>query len=167
MKHQQDTNAVSPVIGVILMIAITVILAAVIGTFVLGLSDQNEPAERAVVEVTEVRTGPSGGTPHEVQVSIITAGDVRNDELYIAFKDSIQIQNESGSPGPADRLSWKDLSETSSTESVGAGDRAWFEPPGSTTSGKVEGREAILIYDDGDTESVVYEFGPLPAPGDA
>jgi flagellin-like protein len=31
---------VSPVIGVILMVAITVILAAVIGTFVLGLGDQ-------------------------------------------------------------------------------------------------------------------------------
>ncbi|MFB6129391.1 MAG: type IV pilin [Salinigranum sp.] len=35
-----DRQAVSPVIGVILMVAITVILAAVIGTFVLGLGDQ-------------------------------------------------------------------------------------------------------------------------------
>lgn len=35
-----DERAVSPVIGVILMVAITVILAAVIGTFVLGLGDQ-------------------------------------------------------------------------------------------------------------------------------
>ena len=35
-----DDDAVSPVIGVILMVAITVILAAVIGTFVLGLGDQ-------------------------------------------------------------------------------------------------------------------------------
>jgi flagellin-like protein len=37
---QQEDRAVSPVIGVILMVAITVILAAVIGTFVLGLGDQ-------------------------------------------------------------------------------------------------------------------------------
>jgi len=35
-----DDRAVSPVIGVILMVAITVILAAVIGTFVLGLGNQ-------------------------------------------------------------------------------------------------------------------------------
>ncbi|WP_372480589.1 type IV pilin [Halomicrobium sp. HM KBTZ05] len=35
-----DDEAVSPVIGVILMVAITVILAAVIATFVLGLGDQ-------------------------------------------------------------------------------------------------------------------------------
>jgi flagellin-like protein len=36
----ESERAVSPVIGVILMVAITVILAAVIGTFVLGLGDQ-------------------------------------------------------------------------------------------------------------------------------
>jgi flagellin-like protein len=35
-----DEDAVSPVIGVILMVAITVILAAVIATFVLGLGEQ-------------------------------------------------------------------------------------------------------------------------------
>jgi len=39
-KLLEDDDAVSPVIGVILMVAITVILAAVIGTFVLGLGDQ-------------------------------------------------------------------------------------------------------------------------------
>jgi len=36
----RDERGVSPVIGVILMVAITVILAAVIGAFVLGLGDQ-------------------------------------------------------------------------------------------------------------------------------
>ncbi len=36
----RDDDAVSPVIGVILMVAITVILAAVIGTFVLGLGGE-------------------------------------------------------------------------------------------------------------------------------
>jgi flagellin-like protein len=35
-----DDNAVSPVIGVILMVAITVILAAVIGTFVLDIGNK-------------------------------------------------------------------------------------------------------------------------------
>ena len=42
MKLKQlftDDDAVSPVIGVILMVAITVILAAVIATFVLGLGE--------------------------------------------------------------------------------------------------------------------------------
>ena len=35
-----NSRAVSPVIGVILMVSITVILAAVVGIFVLGFSDQ-------------------------------------------------------------------------------------------------------------------------------
>ncbi len=41
----EDDDAVSPVIGVILMVAITVILAAVIASFVLGLgpSGDNQP----------------------------------------------------------------------------------------------------------------------------
>jgi len=37
-----DDDAVSPVIGVILMVAITVILAAVIASFVIGLGDSNQ-----------------------------------------------------------------------------------------------------------------------------
>jgi flagellin-like protein len=39
-----ESRAVSPVIGVILMVAITVILAAVIGAFVLEIGDQQETA---------------------------------------------------------------------------------------------------------------------------
>jgi flagellin-like protein len=42
-----DERAVSPVIGVILMVAITVILAAVIGTFVLGLGQNVQSTPQA------------------------------------------------------------------------------------------------------------------------
>ena len=51
-----DDRAVSPVIGVILMVAITVILAAVIGTFVLGLGDSlgdNQPSAQLSISVDE------------------------------------------------------------------------------------------------------------------
>ena len=44
-----NDRAVSPVIGVILMVAITVILAAVIGTFVLGLGDSVQQNAQAGV----------------------------------------------------------------------------------------------------------------------
>jgi flagellin-like protein len=47
----RDDSAVSPVIGVILMVAITVILAAVIGTFVLGLGDNVQETPSAGVQV--------------------------------------------------------------------------------------------------------------------
>jgi flagellin-like protein len=53
----EDDNAVSPVIGVILMVAITVILAAVIASFVLGLGDS---AGDAAPQVT-VKCNTDGG----------------------------------------------------------------------------------------------------------
>ena len=49
----KDERAVSPVIGVILMVAITGILAAVIGTFVLGLGDSVNRSATAGVSVDE------------------------------------------------------------------------------------------------------------------
>lgn len=48
----RNDRAVSPVIGVILMVAITVILAAVIGAFVLGLGDGMEQNPQAGVSVS-------------------------------------------------------------------------------------------------------------------
>ena len=53
-----DDDAVSPVIGVILMVAITVILAAVIGTFVLGLG--SEVQETPAAQFTFDEPGTSG-----------------------------------------------------------------------------------------------------------
>lgn len=51
MIAHDNNRAVSPVIGVILMVAITVILAAVIGTFVLTLGDSNETAPQATLSL--------------------------------------------------------------------------------------------------------------------
>ena len=53
---QDSERAVSPVIGVILMVAITVILAAVIGTFVLGLGGSLGQNANAGVSVDKTDT---------------------------------------------------------------------------------------------------------------
>jgi len=55
---KSDDRAVSPVIGVILMVAITVILAAVIGTFVLGLGDSLGDSQ----PTAQLNVDASGGT---------------------------------------------------------------------------------------------------------
>jgi flagellin-like protein len=50
----EHEEAVSPVIGVILMVAITVILAATVGVFVLGMgSDMKGPKEVVIVATTD------------------------------------------------------------------------------------------------------------------
>ncbi|MCY4732256.1 type IV pilin N-terminal domain-containing protein [Natronomonas gomsonensis] len=81
----ESERAVSPVIGVILMVAITVILAAVIGTFVLGLGDQvQQTSPNAQWNWDQQSTNPKlqltheGGdsvTPARLEVTS-TSGDV-------------------------------------------------------------------------------------------
>ncbi|KAB1191204.1 MULTISPECIES: type IV pilin [Haloferax] len=64
-KFLSESRAVSPVIGVILMVAITVILAAVIGTFVLGLGDQvgdNAPQASFSFDYTANAADPANGS---------------------------------------------------------------------------------------------------------
>ena len=46
-KSFEDKKGISPIIGTILLVAITVVLAAVIGTFVFGLGTQVEAAPKA------------------------------------------------------------------------------------------------------------------------
>ena len=55
----KEDRAVSPVIGVILMVAITVILAAVIGTFVLGLGSNVQQNAQAGVTFSQTDGSPN------------------------------------------------------------------------------------------------------------
>jgi flagellin-like protein len=71
-----DDRGVSPVIGVILMVAITVILAAVIATFVLGLGEQvSSTAPQVTVDWEEgsspqlTATHDGGGTVDSARLS--------------------------------------------------------------------------------------------------
>jgi flagellin-like protein len=64
-RGTDEDRAVSPVIGVILMVAITVILAAVIGTFVLNLGDDVQANPQAGVSFSE-----EAGNDDEVRITI-------------------------------------------------------------------------------------------------
>lgn len=67
----EDDGAVSPVIGTLLMVSITVIIAAVIGTYVIGLGNQfTQTAPQALIGV-ENSTGTDLGT-EDVDDSKIT-----------------------------------------------------------------------------------------------
>jgi flagellin-like protein len=57
MKFTKNDEAVSPVIGVILMVAITVILAAVIAAFVFGMAGNIQKTK--VVAATAQQKGPT------------------------------------------------------------------------------------------------------------
>jgi flagellin-like protein len=70
-----DDNAVSPVIGVILMVAITVILAAVIGAFVLNLGSSQDTAPSASWQWND--------NGSNVLVSMQSGSSVQTSEIYV------------------------------------------------------------------------------------
>jgi flagellin-like protein len=112
-----DDSAVSPVIGVILMVAITVILAAVIGSFVLNL----------------------GGSLQQSAPQASFGFD------YDTDNNNVTITHESGDSIEADRLTtaghgdgptdWIDTSGLNSGDTVSAGTSADFNNTG-TWSGE-------------------------------
>ena len=85
-----DDRGVSPVIGVILMVAITVILAAVIGTFVLGLGDQIGGSATAGVTV-------DGDNSTEATVTLTNKGTAESVKIVNATSPSTTVSTTSGS----------------------------------------------------------------------
>ncbi|TKX80274.1 type IV pilin [Halorubrum sp. SD626R] len=76
---QGEDRAVSPVIGVILMVAITVILAAVIGTFVLGLGDQlGDSTPQASYGIDNVDSGTD-----QIEITKTGGQDLAFDDLRV------------------------------------------------------------------------------------
>ena len=62
MKFNKNDEAVSPVIGVILMVAITVILAAVIAAFVFGMAGGISKSKVVTITVQRINTTYVGAT---------------------------------------------------------------------------------------------------------
>jgi flagellin-like protein len=112
-----DDDAVSPVIGVILMVAITVILAAVIGTFVLGLGGNVSSAPQAQVSFqydqgsTSVQLIHDGGDQlngAELTVSETDDDDTLNSVPDTEFVAGDVITDGTYDPGETLRLVWND-----------------------------------------------------------
>ena len=85
-NSEGEDRGVSPVIGVILMVAITVILAAVIGAFVLGLGDDlGSSGPTAQINAGDAAGGssPIGGTEtHDLIVVSHAGGDTLQEGSY-------------------------------------------------------------------------------------
>jgi FlaG/FlaF family flagellin (archaellin) len=74
----KDEGAVSPVIGTLLMVSITVIIAAVIGTYVIGLGNQfTRTAPQALIGVensTGTELGTTGASNSEIEITFKHGG---------------------------------------------------------------------------------------------
>ena len=107
MKTNQffkDEEAVSPVIGVILMVAITVILAAVIGAFVFGMGPPEQALDMHFSNVqadssTDIITATVIGSD---TITLATAGTVVATELKVVVeKNGAVITHDSTTKVPS------------------------------------------------------------------
>ena len=99
-----EDRGVSPVIGVILMVAITVILAAVIGAFVLGLGDQaSSSAPQAQFSFSYDSTINEGSADSTSTITVSHSGgqDVDTSDLEIRVDGEV-IYNGGNLPSEVD-----------------------------------------------------------------
>ena len=125
-----DDDAVSPVIGVILMVAITVILAAVIGTFVLGLGESIEDNAPSSSFTTEYEEGGASTTSDSCDPDTSTTDD-----------DLLEMTHQSGPTIDADRLTVQvngsdavDWTACGGSSDVGSGDTAEIDVDAGSTA---------------------------------
>lgn len=131
-----DNRAVSPVIGVILMVAITVILAAVIAAFVLGFGADQEAAPQASWSASDSANGNSGSITFTH-----TGGErVDADDLYLRVGGFSFDASDADRDG--DTLSGGSTIEWEFEES---GEGVELEP----------GTDVNLVWDTGDSSSIL------------
>ena len=147
IAKSDDRRAVSPVIGVILMVAITVILAAVIATFVLGLGEQVSDTTPNANFNADFE--PDNSSDFFVTIQHQSGDRIDVGELSVAFPDNASIASqELSNAGLGDEISAGDAftigngssSLNISPTQIGADDRIQ------------------IIYDTGDTSSILRTF---------
>ena len=136
-----DERAVSPVIGVILMVAITVILAAVIGAFVIGIGDDQQTVPTASFDYDQ--SGDAGEDGSELIVTH-SSGDsipVENLEISGDFSDA-------------------DIEEpfVDTNEDVSAGDTQEVEIDDDTDAESGDSVNVVWTSDDGGDSSILGDY---------
>ena len=117
-----DDDAVSPVIGVILMVAITVILAAVIASFVLGLGDQAQQATPQASFSWDYSENSTHSSPDGNVTITHDGGDsIQAQELYIRGDFDSGSDTTSGSWDTYDGASVSSDSDVTAGQTINPG----------------------------------------------
>lgn len=150
MISKSSTEGVSPVIGVILMVAITVILAAVIGVFVLDLAGgtSQNPQASFDFEEEENTVGPDGNGDSDTHYDVIAKmiSHQAGDEFKLQATDYDAIDDDGESDGDD---TWEDSGNTFTSSSISAvGETTKVTAQGAgdevTVIGVIEGEETVL-----------------------
>jgi len=164
MKTGGGERAVSPVIGVVLLVAIVVVLATVVGVLAFNLNDtQQDPAPKITVSYELV----DDGAEKTVAITLDSGEAVETEQLYVQGSSDLDIGGSPGSSEPADESyasSREKFTESSGgTPQVGigetweAGETVYVDPVGDAdgvtiriywSARKVEGVNPGTVADD-------------------
>lgn len=159
MKHNTNKRGVSPVIGVILMVAVTVILAAVIGVFVLDLAGNTEDNVKAGVTMDATTSG--------MEVQWVSGGNAESISVRVDGTEKAVINNVGGTAtvnvpaggtvtavGSNGDVSTTLMSQTADQELGNVLETLlWFpdEGTGDLTTTNINASDEYVITSDGDT----------------
>ena len=118
-ESKRSERAVSPVIGVILMVAITVILAAVIGVFVMGLGDELGDSGAPTVTLGF----DAGDDDYQVDISHQSGDSLDTEDLSVIVNG---MTLEGPGDGTDDVWNWEDGDDPGT---ISAGERNTLEIP--------------------------------------
>ena len=123
MKYIKNEEAVSPVLGVILMVAITVIVATIIAVFMFGVGEPDE-APQAKLKITALNDGTTnttitlkheGGDPLLLRECLITVTDADTGNALSAVNDPLGT---GGTLTPGNPVTYSNMTATSSTGTI-------------------------------------------------
>lgn len=83
MKMFKDTKAVSPVIGIMLMLVVTVILAAAVSSTSTGLMKSSDPAPMAVFDVKVAKDLSGSGPAQYMTIKLVTGDAIHTKDLKV------------------------------------------------------------------------------------
>lgn len=149
MRFHENEEAVSPVIGVILMVAITVILAAVIAVFVFGMTD-NVQTTHTVAATAKVST-------NDIIVTYQGGNDAASvDKVVVTAYDS------AGAPQNGLTVTGTAIVSGTNSSTDSAGSTYWLNPtPGYTmtiASAAAGTDDRVVVtaeFDDGSTQVIL------------
>jgi FlaG/FlaF family flagellin (archaellin) len=140
MQHR-NSEAVSPVVGVMLMLVVTIIIAAVVSAFAGGLSSGKDKAPTATITATYSQTYgmtimDNGGDPISTSDTIVM---VRPSKTFGTAEHQVSIVNKSTITDSTGNVTdsnhvWLTSTGMSGINSFGPGDTAYILPPYHTST---------------------------------
>jgi len=119
-----DDSAVSPVIGVILMVAITVILAAVIATFVLGLGDS---VSNTAPQASFGFNYDTDNTNNQLDITHNGGDTIESQLLSVSADQEFQDPDSGGSISSATSAAWDEFDKFDEGSQIAAGNTLTIE----------------------------------------